>query len=154
MAYHYSAFIIEQGAPNPQKEALAASMLGLISNTVDYARIIQDNNELSNFCISAGFRPVFRIISTEADILQVPGHPNTQRFLRKFGNGLRLYLEGRDQHIVMLGPILLTLGKNIQVEGYPGWITKRVTAFMGTLGLESYNLDGINISDRNCHESC
>jgi hypothetical protein len=35
---------------------------------------------------------------------------------------------------------LLTIGKNIQVEGYPGWITKHIRAFMGTLGLESTDI--------------
>ena len=42
----------------------------------------------------------------------------------------------------MLGPILLTLGKNISPEGYTAWMTRRVRAVMGTLGLESSdNLD-------------
>jgi hypothetical protein len=63
-----------------------------------------------------------------------------KRFIRKFGAGAQTFLENRDQPLVMLGPILLTMGKNIQVEGYPGWITKRVRAFMGTLGLENYNI--------------
>jgi hypothetical protein len=49
-------------------------------------------------------------------------------------------MDNRDQQLVMLGPILLTIGKNIQVEGYQGWITKRIRAFMGTLGLENYNI--------------
>jgi hypothetical protein len=35
----------------------------------------------------------------------------------------------------MVGPILLAIGINIQVEGYPGWKTKKIRAFMGTLGL-------------------
>jgi DNA polymerase III delta prime subunit len=40
----------------------------------------------------------------------------------------------------MFGPIMLTIGKNIQVERFPGWITKRVRASMGTLGLESTDI--------------
>jgi hypothetical protein len=31
---------------------------------------------------------------------------------------------------------MLTIGKNIQAEGYQGWITKRIRGFMGTLGLD------------------
>jgi hypothetical protein len=62
-AYHYSAFIIEQGEPNPWKEHLTAAMLGLLFNTTDYVRIILDNNELVGYCLDAGFRPIFRIVS-------------------------------------------------------------------------------------------
>jgi hypothetical protein len=71
MAYHYSAFIIEQGKPNPRKEHLTAAVLGLIFNTVDYVRIIIDNNELTGYCLDAGFRPIFRITSQLDEILQV-----------------------------------------------------------------------------------
>jgi len=139
MAYHYASFIIEQGEPTPRKEALAASMLGLLFNTIDYTRMILDN-ELEGFCISAGFRPIFRIISRPDEIMHIANHQKTQRFLHKFGAGTQVYLNNRNQHLVMLGPILLTIGKNIQAEGYPGWITRRVRAFMGTLGLENYNI--------------
>jgi hypothetical protein len=31
---------------------------------------------------------------------------------------------------------MLTIGRNIQAEGYQGWITKRIRGFMGTLGLD------------------
>jgi hypothetical protein len=40
----------------------------------------------------------------------------------------------------MFGPIILTIGKNILVEGYQGWITKRIRTLMGTLGLESTDI--------------
>jgi hypothetical protein len=72
--------------------------------------------------------------------MQIANDERTQRFLRKFGAGVQSFLSNRDKQLIMLGPILLTLAKNIQVEGYPGWIIKRVRAFMGTLGLESYNI--------------
>ena len=140
MAFNYESFIVEQGEPTPRKEALAASMLGLLFNTIDYTRIIMDNNELVGFCINAGFRPIFRIISREEEIMFIATHRITQKFLGRFGAGTQVYLHNRDQHLVMLGPILLTIGKNIQVSGYNGWITRRVRAFMGTLGLENYNI--------------
>jgi hypothetical protein len=59
-----------------------------------------------------------------------------QSFLGKFGAGTSHFILDRGQQLVMLGPILLTIGKNIQVEGYPGWLTC-IQAFMGTLGLKS-----------------
>jgi hypothetical protein len=35
----------------------------------------------------------------------------------------------------MFGPVALMNGKSIQPEGFAGWMTRRIRAFMGTLGL-------------------
>jgi hypothetical protein len=55
----------------------------------------------------------------------------------RFGAGYESYLTMRAQQLVMLGPILLTIGKNISPEGYVGWMNRRVRAMMGTMGLEN-----------------
>ena len=41
--------------------------------------------------------------------------------------------------MIMLGP-LLTMGKNVSPEGYIGWMTRRIRAVMGTMGLESADI--------------
>ena len=140
MAYHYSTFIVEQGQLPPRKEELLCAMMGLLFNTVDYTGILLGNEELVNFCMSTGFQPVFRAFEVDEDINYILEHPKTQGFLSKFGRGAPQFVRNRDQQIVMLGPILLTIGKNIQVEGYSGWITKRMRAFMGTLGLQDNDI--------------
>jgi hypothetical protein len=140
MAYHYALFSLGPGDLKPNKAELAGAMLGLLFNTVDPTRILAFNNELVDHCVKAGFRPIFRIIENQEDILTISNHPRTQAFIRKFGDGLNRFLQDRAQQLIMFGPIMLTIGKNIQVEGFPGWITKRVRAFMGTLGLESTDI--------------
>jgi len=140
MAYYYSFFIIEPEEDTPEKEILASVMLGLLFNTVNPTRILANNNELQNFCIKAGFSPTFLIVTTDEEITQLSNHPRIQRFFRKFGDGLGRFFDKREQQLVMFRPIMLTLGKNIQAEGYDGWITKRIRAFMGTLGISSADI--------------
>ena len=62
MAYHYSSFALGPGELPPSKKGLAGSMLGLFFNTIDPTSILAFNKELSNHCIKAGFRPIFRVI--------------------------------------------------------------------------------------------
>jgi hypothetical protein len=137
MAYHFSSFSPAQGVADPDKVELAGAMMGLLFNTTDYTRVFANNNELPGHCHKAGFRPVFRIIHDANDIRVIALSPRTQSFLGKFGAGMNKFLRDRSQQLVMLGPILLTIGKNIQIEGYRGRITRRIRSFMGTLGLES-----------------
>jgi hypothetical protein len=61
-------------------------------------------------------------------------------FLGNFGDGVGRFVTDCAKQLIMFGPIMLTLGKNIQVEGFQGWITKTVRAFMGTLGLDSSDI--------------
>jgi len=72
--------------------------------------------------------------------MAITDHPKTQGYLQRFGDGAIRFVHDGSQQLIMLGPIMLTIGKNIQVEGYEGWITKRIRAFMGTLGLELNDL--------------
>jgi hypothetical protein len=37
--------------------------------------------------------------------------------------GVDLFIKNQAEQLVMLGPILLTIGKNIQMEVYVGWLT-------------------------------
>jgi hypothetical protein len=137
MAYYYSLFCLSTGDTAPSKVTLAAAMLGLLFNVVDPTRILGGNAELYGHCNKAGFIPNFVIVNNEEDIANLAMENRVQNFLDKFGNGATLFLNDQSQQLVMLGPILLTIGKNIQVEGYAGWITRRIRAFMGTLGLEN-----------------
>jgi hypothetical protein len=68
MAYYYSKFVLETGDENRQKEELASAALGLLLNSVDYVRIIRENNELTTFCTQSGFIPVFRELLDPEDI--------------------------------------------------------------------------------------
>jgi hypothetical protein len=140
MAFYYSRFVLETGEENRTKEEVACAVLGLLLNSVDYVRIIRHNNKIASFCAQSGFIPIFREIYNPLEIEIICNSLETNRFINKFGYGRNIFMDNRNQQLVMLGPILLTIGKNIQVEGYMGWITKQVRAFMGTLGLENYNI--------------
>jgi hypothetical protein len=78
MAYHYSVFSLGPGDLPPSKAELAGAMVGLLFNTVDPTRILAFNNELVDHCIKAGFRPIFRILVAQADILAIADHQRTQ----------------------------------------------------------------------------
>jgi hypothetical protein len=140
MPYHYSRFVIEQGDPLPRKEELAAAMIGLLFNTVDYTTILTADVELTTHCVKGGFQPIYRIISTVDDLRDMARDTKAQLFMGRFGAGLHELLTQRDQQLVMMGPIMLTIGKNIQLEGYSSWMTNHIRAFMGTLGLESNSI--------------
>jgi hypothetical protein len=77
MAYHYSIFVMDQGAMTSRREDLAGSMLGLLFNTVDYGQYLSknNNNELSTYCEDAGFIPVIRVLSEEEDIRRLAADP-------------------------------------------------------------------------------
>jgi len=140
MAYHYSRFFVEQGdTPLPQ-ELLMSHFLGVLFNTIDYAKVLTNNNELEGHCRKAGFIPLFRIIRSVEDIIAVSEDPLTQQFLLRFGDGAEVFLSNRAQQLVMVGPLMLTIGKNIAPEGYIGWMTRRVRAMMGTMGLWSSDI--------------
>jgi hypothetical protein len=135
MAYYYS-FFQPVGDRISDQPHITGAMLGLLFNVIDY-RSILENNKLEALCIEADFKPIFRILSEDEDIESIVRSERTVSFLGKFGKGYERFLHDRAQQIIMLGPILLTIGKKIQTEGYEGWITNRMRAFMGTLGLEN-----------------
>jgi hypothetical protein len=51
MAYHYSTFMVATGEIVPDQTALAAAMLGLLLNAIDYTRILEGPGELISHCI-------------------------------------------------------------------------------------------------------
>lgn len=135
MAYHYGHFYVKPGELPPTQEKLLAHLIGVLLNTIDYTPVIINNNEFEGHCSKAGFIPIFRVIDDIEDIITISEDPITQEFLLKFGDGAYSFLNSRYQQVIMLGPLLLTIGKTIAPEGYTGWITRRIRAMMGTLGL-------------------
>jgi hypothetical protein len=137
MAYHYSMFVLDQGSAMPSNVDLVGSMLGLVLNTLDLGQYLMSNNKIPTYCRSAGFIPIIKIMSDEEDIRRISDDHRTQSFLGKFGAGMDRFMRNRDQQLVMLGPILLTIGypRNL-TEGIHAF-TRRIDAFMKSLGLET-----------------
>ena len=102
--------------------------------------MLPGNKEFQLHCEKVGFTPLFFIITDVEDMFRVANDPLGQEFLLKFGDGAPRFITNRAQQMIILGPILLTMGKNISPEGYIGWITRRIRAVMGTLGLESNDI--------------
>jgi hypothetical protein len=159
MAYHYSifVFVMERGSAVPSKEDLAGSLLGLVFNTLHCGQHLNNNKELLTYCKSAGFIPIIRILSGEEDDKRIAEDHRTQTFLGRFGAKMRFFTLHRDQQLVMLGLILLTIGTNLLVEEYPVSVlveyprsfTLHMDAFMEALGLKS----GENIWTSNVYPS-
>ena len=45
------------------------------------------------------------------------------------------FTEERDQQILCVGIILLTIGKSVNPDNYDGWIKNRIRTFFGALGI-------------------
>jgi hypothetical protein len=83
----------------------------------------------------AGIHPV--IIGYDNNLTtSLSEDPDVQSFIGQFhGHNRQLYCHHRDQHLLMVGIILLTLGKQVTAEGYQGWMENRVRSFRGSLGI-------------------
>jgi hypothetical protein len=138
MAYHYAKFLLDVGQEESDKYTLTASTLGLLFNIIDYTRVLSKNNELESYCNSAGFRIGYQIASDPREVQAIVGDPTTVIF-GKVWDGMNSFLTGRTQQLVMFGPIALMLGKSVQ-PGYSAWLSRRIRAFMDTLGLTQDDL--------------
>lgn len=119
----------------PDKGRVIATLLGLICNVTPFERIME-NGQIASSLRNAGFELMVTVIANGEQAHVLYTDPDVQRFLGTFSEGQqRVYLHDRRQQVVMMGPILLTIGKQVNPAGYSGWLKNRIRSFRGTLGL-------------------
>jgi hypothetical protein len=63
--------------------------------------------------------------------------PDVLRFIGKFhGHNVQLYCHHRDRQILMVGILLLTLGKLVTGDRFQGWMENIIHSFRGSLGIQ------------------
>ena len=64
-------------------------------------------------------------MATHAQTEELLLDPKVQSFLNLFTEANRLvYSRNRDQQLLCVGIILLTIGKNVSPQNYDGWVKK------------------------------
>jgi hypothetical protein len=119
----------------PSTYDLACAVITLL-NCIIPSDMVNAEGRLVAACLNAGFRLRYTRLENDAAVVANLDDEGT-RFLATFSGEARrnLYLHHRDQQILMMGTVLLTLTKQVTPEGYDGWMANRVRAFSGTLGL-------------------
>jgi hypothetical protein len=110
-------------------------MISLLNNVLNLMDIM-GHGLMETALRQAGILPVIRHYTTPEEIRELANTPQVRRFLDVIsGHNLELYMHHADQPLVMMGIILLTIGKQVNAEGYVGWINNRVRSFRGALGI-------------------
>jgi hypothetical protein len=73
-----------------------------------------------------------RVHATHAQIEQLLRDPKVQSFLNLFTEANSLvYSRNRDQKLLCVGIILLTIGKNVNPQNYDRWVKNKLSTFGG-----------------------
>ncbi|UUW06596.1 VP5 [Cat Tien Hospitalitermes Lispi-like virus] len=134
LAKAYSEFF---GAPLEilSPERMMAAIASMLTNILDPNQVSRDG-ELETACLNAGMILERIEYRTPEDIHNLFEDPKVQAFLRTFPDQTRgLYSQKRDQQLVCVGIILLTMGKNVNPQNYDGWVKNRLRTFEGALGI-------------------
>uniref|UniRef100_A0AAT9JFM3 Nucleocapsid protein n=1 Tax=Macrotermes bellicosus lispivirus 1 TaxID=3133480 RepID=A0AAT9JFM3_9MONO len=134
LAKAYSNFYPPQGeAPSPM--ALMGSIASLMINVLD-PRFVIRGEELFAAFTSAGMTARLVSYNTPDEVIELLNDPRVQAFYALFSEENReLYVHHRDQQLLCIGIILLTIGKSVNPDNYEGWINNRIRTFQGALGI-------------------
>jgi hypothetical protein len=134
LAKAYSSFY-----PDEMEATSSFSLMGgiasMLTNLVP-PKFVDRDGQLQAAFIQAGMNLVVDPYHTEEEVLELLNYPKVIEFLDKFeGDNIILYRDHSDQQILMVGIILLTLGKNVNPDNYTGWIRNILRTFKGALGI-------------------
>lgn len=117
----FSAFYPEEGiVPSPM--AMATSMISLLNNVLDPMDVM-GHRLMDSALKQAGIAPVICNIQTVDEIREIAGSPKVLHFFDMFpGHNLQLFQHHVDQPLILMGVILLAIGKQVNAEGHVGWI--------------------------------
>ena len=134
LAKAYSAFFPPEEEP-PSAYALMGGMASFLTNML-YPRQVLRDGELQNAFYRAGMTLVLDHIVTEDQVRVISRDPRVREFMNKFDHPAQVqFTEERDQQILCVGIILLTIGKSVNPNNYDGWIKNRIRTFSGALGI-------------------
>jgi hypothetical protein len=130
----FAAFYPEEGAvPSPM--AMATATISLLNNVLDPIDVM-GHGLMESALKQAGIALTIRTVQTPEDVREVAHHPRVARFFDMFpGHNLELFQHHIDQPLILMGVILLAMGKQVNAESHIGWITNRIRSFRGSLGI-------------------
>jgi hypothetical protein len=116
-------------------ENMVAGMASMLTNVLDPAQVLKDGQLMSAFAnAEITLRPAE--YNTRAQIEELLNDPKVQEFFQMFTEpAIDIYRDHRDQQLVCMGIIFLTLGKNVNPQNYDGWVKNRIRTFVGALGI-------------------
>jgi len=134
LAKAYSVFYPLEGIALEPLE-LAAGLASMLTNLLNPSHVFR-NGELAGVFAKAGCVIRRQIIETEEEAQAFLRDPRVQYFFGLFDEGsTQLYLHKREQQILAIGILLLTMGKDVNPDNYDGWIANRLKTFTGALGI-------------------
>jgi len=99
-------------------------------------RHVDREGELQTAFQKAGADIQSRNFDTPEEVMDLLHDPRVRDFLAKFqDDAQQLSFNYRDQQILCVGILLLTLGKDVNPDNYDGWIKNRLRTFQGALGI-------------------
>lgn len=134
LAKAYSAFYPMEHYP-VTAEGMSAGLASMLANLVG-PNHVERGGELIGAFRKAGCRLERRVYNTVQEVEALDRDPRVRNFFSLFSpEGLIAYLEKREQQILCIGILLLTMGKDVNPSNYDGWIANRLRTFQGALGI-------------------
>jgi hypothetical protein len=119
----------------PSAMAMATAMISMLNNVLNPIDII-GHGITETSLRQARISPHIRAFTRSEKIRELANTPSVRRFLGMFdGHNLELFLHHADQPLIMMGTLLLTIGKQVNSEGYIGWMNNRVRSYTAALGI-------------------
>lgn len=107
----------------------------MLTNVLE-PRFVFRGQELYTAFNSAGMTARVTEYNTAEQVNQLLNDPRVRAFFEMFSTANReLFVRHRDQQILCIGIILLTIGKSVNPDNYEGWINNRLRTFQGALGI-------------------
>jgi hypothetical protein len=115
--------------------AKATAMISLLNNVLDPMDVM-GHGLMDSALKQAGIAPAIREFRTVDDIRELAATPKVRKFFDMFpGHNLELFQHHVDQPLILMGIILLAIGKQVNAESHVGWISNRIRSFRGSLGV-------------------
>jgi hypothetical protein len=117
----------------PSEMGMAAAIISMLNNNIIDSNLVSAAGVMGSAMNMAGIHPV--IVYGNDLATRLSEDPDVQSFIGQFHG------HNRDQHHLMVGTILLGLGKQVTAEGYQGWMENHIRLFRGSLGIpEGYSV--------------
>jgi len=134
LAKAYSAFFHDP-LEVLSKYDLVAAMASMLTNILDPNQVLREGQLITAFQ-DAGMDVLFEEYETAEQVYALLNDPKVRKFFDLFqGDAFYVFRHERDQQILCVGIILLTIGKSVNPDNYDGWIKNRIRTFSGALGI-------------------
>jgi len=134
LAKAYSSFYpLEEFPVRPMH--MAAGLASMLANLLNPDNV-ERRGELRDSFHKSGFNIVRWEFNTAAEVEGLLLDPQVRAFFDLFDvPDQAQFLAERDEQILCIGILLLTMGKDVNPDNYDGWIANRLKTFQGALGI-------------------